>query len=269
MYRTEIFAIVIGILIAAGIIGVLGCFTIEAPWCKTFIASKIENLAEERNIPPPEPEVIPPKQLEIDGKITEISDESETIQVRDKNDKEFSVEFSQDTKYLNEDNKNADLGYFRKGFIVRMEGRFIRDSLFSASKIKALQIPAISVFSPEPNEAVGHPLTVKGEARIEESFNFRIKDSDGKILSEGFDKIEGRSDKFNSFETKINYLPPSGGDGALEVFVYSGDGAETDKVTIPVKFKESTGKKNEIFFETSNSWQDLYHYAGQLQVFFR
>lgn len=97
----------------------------------------------------------------------------------------------------------------------------------------------IHVFSPQKGDTVGLPLKVLGEVRVfENQFVIRVKDKNGKILTEESAMgQEGEMGQYNLFEKEINYPDPKTTEGTIEVFDYSAkDGSEIDKVVIPVKF---------------------------------
>ena len=98
----------------------------------------------------------------------------------------------------------------------------------------------INVFRPVPDEEVGLPLTIMGEARtFEATFAYRIKNSKGTVLLEGHSMTTGTDDypAFRPFEVTVNYPDPKTASGSVEVFEYSAkDGSEINKVIVPVNF---------------------------------
>jgi len=109
----------------------------------------------------------------------------------------------------------------------------------------------IIVDFPKANEAVGLPITIKGKARVfENTFNYRIKDSDDRILLENYITVEGADiGEFGPFEASFNYLEPKGKEGKIEVFEYSAkDGSEINEVEIPVIFKKVESTNVKVFF---------------------
>ena len=95
----------------------------------------------------------------------------------------------------------------------------------------------IKVTSPSPNERVGSPFTIKGEARVfENQLNWKLKGADGSVISEGMGTANAPDmGQFGPFETEVSYSLPQGTSGILEVFDYSAkDGAVQDLVSIPV-----------------------------------
>ncbi|MDO8435158.1 MAG: Gmad2 immunoglobulin-like domain-containing protein [bacterium] len=100
----------------------------------------------------------------------------------------------------------------------------------------------IHVFSPQPDDEVGLPLVIKGEARtFEAAFAYRVKNSKGNVLVEGHSMTTGTEDypAFRPFEVTVNYPDPKTASGSVEVFEYSAkDGSEINKVVVPVRFKQ-------------------------------
>lgn len=95
------------------------------------------------------------------------------------------------------------------------------------------------VASPSADEVIGLPLVIKGSARVfENTFNYRLLDSNGTILAEG-NAMTAAPDVgvFGSFTVTTSYAAPTGTTGTLEVFDYSAkDGSVIDLVRLSVKF---------------------------------
>ncbi len=109
------------------------------------------------------------------------------------------------------------------------------------------------VSEPQFNAVVGHPLTIRGSARVfENQFNYRLKDQDGTVLVDGHAYANAPdTGQFGDFEITVDYPTPHGTHGTVEVFDFSAkDGTEIDKVTIPVIFGgRQSGVK--IYFTSS------------------
>jgi hypothetical protein len=98
----------------------------------------------------------------------------------------------------------------------------------------------IRVFSPKPDDEVGMPLVIRGEARVfENMFAYRLRDADGSVLFE--DSAYAHSSDaglYGSFIIETGYPAPKGATGSIEVFDRSAkDGAEIDVVRVPVRFR--------------------------------
>lgn len=96
----------------------------------------------------------------------------------------------------------------------------------------------IRVFAPHRDEAVSSSFTLSGEARVfENALNYRLKDPNDKVLSQGNLMAEAPdTGLFGPFEKKI-YFTTNTSNGTLEVFSYSAkDGSEINKVVIPLRF---------------------------------
>jgi len=111
----------------------------------------------------------------------------------------------------------------------------------------ALPGEAIVVSEPVLNQPVVNPLRLVGKARTFEYYvEYRVRDEDGKVLSEGNFIANGgpqeAPDFYSGFNQSINYNNPKGKTGTLEVFESSAkDGTEVNKITIPLLFvKEVT-----------------------------
>src|SRR5260221_7144492 len=99
----------------------------------------------------------------------------------------------------------------------------------------------IIVTSLKPNGKVSLPFVIKGEARVfENQFNYRVRDKNGKVLTEGSATSDSRdAGQFGAFTITISSLVvQKGTNGTIEVFDYSPkDGSELDKVSVPVWFE--------------------------------
>jgi len=108
------------------------------------------------------------------------------------------------------------------------------DSLIQASE-------NIRVSSPEKDSLISSPIKITGEARVfENTFVVRLKDSSGKALIEESKMTQPGEGMgyFNPFEVELSFSSPKTATGTIEVFQYSPkDGAEIDKVIIPIIFK--------------------------------
>lgn len=110
----------------------------------------------------------------------------------------------------------------------------------------------ITVTNLKANDTVYLPITIKGEARVfENQFNFRVRDSDGTVLTEGTGYANAPdAGLFGSFIITIKSIAePNGTRGTIEVFDYSAkDGTEIDKVSIPVQFNKEKNTTLRIYF---------------------
>ena len=114
----------------------------------------------------------------------------------------------------------------------------------------------ILVTSPLDGETIAQPLLVRGEARVfENQLNFRLRDSDGAVLTEGTATANAQEvGEFGEFEAITLYERPKGKVGILEVFDYSAkDGSEIDKVTISVKFGEFELTTVKVYFASKKA----------------
>jgi hypothetical protein len=107
-----------------------------------------------------------------------------------------------------------------------------------ASSQKAVE-KNITVTSPKSGETVAKKFVVQGQARVFENvLNYRLKDEDGKVLTEG-NMIANAEDVglFGPFSVEIDTSTAKGKKGTLEVFSESAaDGSDINMVKIPVTF---------------------------------
>lgn len=100
----------------------------------------------------------------------------------------------------------------------------------------------ITVTAPRPNERVGIPLIIEGEARVFENVvNYRLVAENGVELAEGFTTADALDiGQFGPFRGELMYAAETDGRGTVEVFWYSAkDGSEVDKVIIPVFYTKT------------------------------
>ncbi len=109
-----------------------------------------------------------------------------------------------------------------------------------AEPVIATQNANISLSEPQPNQKVGNPMIIRGEARVfENTVSLRVLDENGDVLAEAFTNAAAPdTGEFGKFEISLIYKTPRGTTGTVEVFENSAkDGSEINKVTIPVRFK--------------------------------
>lgn len=99
--------------------------------------------------------------------------------------------------------------------------------------------PNITVITPRSGDTVSSPLVVRGQARtFEQNVNFRLRQSDGKVLVEDFTTAQAEDlGIFGPYSKTLTFSSPTTQTGTLEVFQVSPkDGSEIDKVTVNVRF---------------------------------
>lgn len=115
----------------------------------------------------------------------------------------------------------------------------------------------IRIYSPVSGVPLVLPLIVTGEARVfENTVEWRLRDEDGSELTRGFVTAQAPEvGVFGPFIIRASYPEPQGKKGTIEVFATSAEnGAEIDKVTIPVSFIPTTATTVRAYF--SNATQD-------------
>lgn len=113
----------------------------------------------------------------------------------------------------------------------------------------------IRVTFPRPNDEIGLPLNVVGEARVfESSFAYRLTNADGRKLLDGYGTADAPDvGQLGPFSLTVNYPDPETETGTLEVFQYSAkDGEEIDKVIVPVRFASVEATSVKVFFVNQN-----------------
>jgi len=102
----------------------------------------------------------------------------------------------------------------------------------------------IRIDSPRPNEIVGSPLSITGEARgpwfFEASFPVRLLDENGKELASGIATAEGEwmTEDFVPFTAELEFVLSGNGKGTLilEKDNPSGLPENDDSLIVPVRF---------------------------------
>lgn len=100
--------------------------------------------------------------------------------------------------------------------------------------LNSVYLPVIWVTTPVEGQTASSPITVRGTAMIfEATVQYRLLDSSGKILAEGFTMANAGAPDRGDFEIVVKYPPTSSASLRLEVFdVSPKDGSEINKVVI-------------------------------------
>ncbi|MDD2486834.1 MAG: Gmad2 immunoglobulin-like domain-containing protein [Candidatus Gracilibacteria bacterium] len=149
-----------------------------------------------------------------------------------------NMRLSKDAVLLGIDQKPIKSDNILKGFDIEVSGKNI-DNIRIIQKLSIIKEINIILYSPIDNEKVFSSLRLSGVARVfENTFNYMIKDSDGKIIKEGVsiaDSID--TGLFGSFDVKIDFIAPTTETGSIEVFEYSAkDGSKVNMVIVPIIF---------------------------------
>ncbi|MCR4274426.1 MAG: Gmad2 immunoglobulin-like domain-containing protein [Candidatus Campbellbacteria bacterium] len=123
-----------------------------------------------------------------------------------------------------------------------LDGTMLSQKTEEVSKVRDEKAQSISVFTPRFNERVGSPVSISGEMTLPQTaLYYRLKNESGDVLSSGYVTTEHTaSQATNAFQGNLTYTSVSGGNGTVEVFVLSEDGAsELFLVTIPVFYTET------------------------------
>jgi hypothetical protein len=189
-----------------------------------------------------------PRSGSVDGRVLDIAASAKVITVNSSK-AEVSVAITSDTRFTDKNGQAVSFAYIRPGFSIRAEGSFTRGDSLKAELVRVTDEPNIIVTSPAPNEEIGLPVLIKGEARVfEAAFSYRIKNKDGSVLVES-NGMTGESGVFSPFEVRVTYPKPKMNEGSIEVFEYSAkDGSEINKVTIPVRFKTTESASVKVYF---------------------
>jgi hypothetical protein len=113
----------------------------------------------------------------------------------------------------------------------------------------------IRVSAPKPNDAVGLPLVIAGEAKVFQNvFGYRLLNADGKKLLEGFGEAKASAaGLFEAFELAVNYPDPETETGTLEIIEFAiKTGLEESKTVIPVRFAPVEATDVKLYFNNSN-----------------
>lgn len=110
----------------------------------------------------------------------------------------------------------------------------------------------ITVSSPRANDTVSLPIRITGTARVfENQLNYRIRDADGTILTEGSTYANSPdTGMYGPFIINVSAMDaPQGTRGTIEVFDYSAkDGSQIDTVSVPIQFAQEKNLSIRIYF---------------------
>lgn len=165
--------------------------------------------------------------------------------------KEITLAITNDTDFLDAAGKATNFSFIRKGFELKADGIYTRDDSMLANMVRVTKEPSILLYSPQPNEEIGLPVVIRGEARVfENQFAYRIKNKDGSVLVEGSAYANSPDvGLYGPYEVSANYPKPKTNEGFVEVFEYSAkDGSEVGKVTVPVRFKDAEAMTIKVFY---------------------
>lgn len=246
--------IIIVITVGSLIIAVLGfkLLSVEDNWlCQNGQWVKHGN----PNSPRPETGCGPEKPDFYDGEIIEQT--PNLIKIEELNGNQISFFIDKNTKVTQVDGNVVDTSYLHQSYKISAGLLKGAKETFYAEEIKILTEPNIIVSQPANQAEIGLPVIIKGEARVfENTFSYRIKDAQGKILMENHAMANAPdTGLYGPFEISANYPQPETANGTIEVFEYSAkDGSEINKVTIPVVFKPVESISVKVFF--SNDKKD-------------
>lgn len=114
--------------------------------------------------------------------------------------------------------------------------------------------PNIIILSPMDGEQVINPIHVTGKARVfEATFAYRLKDTNGKLLYEGWGMTTGSSvPDYGDFDFKIGVLVGATKDLTVEVFEYSAkDGSVINLDSVKVQLANMETSKVKIYFSNN------------------
>jgi hypothetical protein len=126
----------------------------------------------------------------------------------------------------------------------------------TASSVAVISSQSLSVTAPVPNQSITSPVRVAGSSNFFEAHtSIRVKDGNGKVLSQSFATAAGWMDQLYPFATYISYGKPATANGTVEVFEASAqDGSDVNLISIPITFADAKNKEWSAFspnFENS------------------
>lgn len=252
----------VGVAIAVAVL-ILGAAVIWANWMKGSVGTEnvwvCENGAWAARGEPADPMPLTGcgtqtvlEREEYQGIITEADNNRIKIQISANEEVEFAL--TDESEIYNSGGDSADKSYLRKGFSVTVNAIIGVDNEIIARRVRITAEPNITVTTPKPGDIIGMPVRITGEARVfENSFTYRVKDAEGRILIEKSAMTNAQdAGQFGFYEINTNYAVPKTENGFIEVFEYSPkDGAEINMVSVPVKFGKIETTKINVFFGNS------------------
>ncbi|HLC70000.1 MAG TPA: Gmad2 immunoglobulin-like domain-containing protein [Patescibacteria group bacterium] len=193
------------------------------------------------------------KTTDYEGVIKTANNNSLVISIPGGEDKQFSLAPS--TVFIGNTSDITAGNDLKPGFTVNIRAEE-KGNERQALVVTILKEVNIFVTEPKPGDEIGLPVTIKGEARVfENTFNYRIKDKNGKILWESFGMTEAPdAGIFGAFTVETNYSKPATEEGTIEVFEYSPkDGGEENMVIVPVRFAKVEEMVVKVFLSNRKS----------------
>lgn len=119
----------------------------------------------------------------------------------------------------------------------------------AASSDVAISNQSLSVTAPVPNQSITSPVKVSGSSNFFEAHtSIRVKDGQGKILSQSFATAAGWMDQLYPFATYVSYEKPATANGTVEVYEASAqDGRDVNLISIPITFADAKNKEWSAF----------------------
>lgn len=105
--------------------------------------------------------------------------------------------------------------------------------------LSSVREPAIWVNTPVAGQTISNPVKISGSAMVfEASVCFRLRDSNGKVLVDGFTQAAIGAPDHGDFNAELAFTATGAGEGQLEVYEESmKDGSDMNKVIIPVNWE--------------------------------
>ncbi len=116
----------------------------------------------------------------------------------------------------------------------------------------------IIIEAPKTGEIITSPVTISGKGiAFEGQINVRVKENTGKLLTQTSIQLTNGMDKYSNFSEKITYEKPTQKNGLIEVYEISAkDGAEINKVSVPVIFGDLQIQDISVAFPKQNEFVD-------------
>jgi len=139
------------------------------------------------------------------------------------------------------------------GFVVGAKFSIIRERFGWAQKF--IEKKNITIAKPIEGEKVGAVFVISGKARVfENSFNYRITDDLGNVLTEGIADSDAKdAGLFGDYQIEVKLNKPLPGSGFVEVFDYSPkDGTVENLTKTAITFENNEKIKVKVFFNNNS-----------------
>ena len=110
----------------------------------------------------------------------------------------------------------------------------------------------IIVTKPLSNDLISSPVEITGRAQVANGeVRLRLKDAAGKVLASALTTALGGGEGWGLYSGRLEFGPPLGQSGWLEVYTMAADDSEQNLISLSVVFKDFIEPKVTVYFSNS------------------